>query len=27
MVFIVNHANAPNAMAAQDALLRWIHQR
>jgi D-alanyl-D-alanine carboxypeptidase/D-alanyl-D-alanine-endopeptidase (penicillin-binding protein 4) len=27
VVFIVNHANAPNAMAAQDALLRWIHQR
>jgi D-alanyl-D-alanine carboxypeptidase/D-alanyl-D-alanine-endopeptidase (penicillin-binding protein 4) len=27
MVFIVNHANAPNALAAQDALLRWIHQR
>jgi serine-type D-Ala-D-Ala carboxypeptidase/endopeptidase (penicillin-binding protein 4) len=27
VVFIVNHANAPNALAAQDALLRWIHQR
>jgi D-alanyl-D-alanine carboxypeptidase/D-alanyl-D-alanine-endopeptidase (penicillin-binding protein 4) len=27
VVFIVNHANAPNAMAAQDALLRWVHQR
>jgi D-alanyl-D-alanine carboxypeptidase/D-alanyl-D-alanine-endopeptidase (penicillin-binding protein 4) len=27
LVFIVNHANAPNATAAQDALLRWIHQR
>jgi len=27
VVFIVNHANAPNAAAAQDALLRWIHGR
>jgi D-alanyl-D-alanine carboxypeptidase/D-alanyl-D-alanine-endopeptidase (penicillin-binding protein 4) len=27
VVFIVNHANAPKAMAAQDALLKWIHQR
>jgi D-alanyl-D-alanine carboxypeptidase/D-alanyl-D-alanine-endopeptidase (penicillin-binding protein 4) len=27
VVFIVNHANAPNAQAAQDALLRWVHGR
>ena len=27
VVFMVNHANAPNAQAAQDALLRWIHAR
>jgi len=27
VVFIVNHPNAPAAMAAQDALLRWIYER
>jgi D-alanyl-D-alanine carboxypeptidase/D-alanyl-D-alanine-endopeptidase (penicillin-binding protein 4) len=27
VVFIVNHANAPNALAAQDALLRWVFER
>jgi D-alanyl-D-alanine carboxypeptidase/D-alanyl-D-alanine-endopeptidase (penicillin-binding protein 4) len=27
VVFIVNHPNAGNAQAAQDALLRWLHQR
>jgi D-alanyl-D-alanine carboxypeptidase/D-alanyl-D-alanine-endopeptidase (penicillin-binding protein 4) len=27
VVFIVNHPNAPNALAAQDALLRWIYRR
>jgi D-alanyl-D-alanine carboxypeptidase/D-alanyl-D-alanine-endopeptidase (penicillin-binding protein 4) len=27
VVFIVNHANAGNAQAAQDALLRWVYRR
>jgi D-alanyl-D-alanine carboxypeptidase/D-alanyl-D-alanine-endopeptidase (penicillin-binding protein 4) len=27
VVFLVNHANAANAQAAQDALLRWVHGR
>ena len=27
VVFIVNHANAGNAQAVQDALLRWIYNR
>ena len=27
VVFMVNHANAANAQAAQDALLRWIYYR
>jgi D-alanyl-D-alanine carboxypeptidase/D-alanyl-D-alanine-endopeptidase (penicillin-binding protein 4) len=27
VVFIVNHPNAPNAQAAQDALLRWVYRR
>ena len=26
VVFIVNHANAANAQAAQDALLRWVYR-
>ena len=26
VVFIVNHANAGNAGAAQDAVLRWVYQ-
>ena len=27
VVFLVNHANAQRAQAAQDALLRWVYQR
>jgi D-alanyl-D-alanine carboxypeptidase/D-alanyl-D-alanine-endopeptidase (penicillin-binding protein 4) len=27
VVFMVNHANAFNAQAAQDALLGWVHNR
>ena len=27
VVFMVNHANAGNAQAAQDALLRWVYRR
>jgi D-alanyl-D-alanine carboxypeptidase/D-alanyl-D-alanine-endopeptidase (penicillin-binding protein 4) len=27
VVFIVNHANAANAQAAQDALLAWVYRR
>jgi serine-type D-Ala-D-Ala carboxypeptidase/endopeptidase (penicillin-binding protein 4) len=27
VVFIVNHPNAGNAQAAEDALLRWVHRR
>jgi serine-type D-Ala-D-Ala carboxypeptidase/endopeptidase (penicillin-binding protein 4) len=27
VVFIVNHANAGNAQPAQDALLKWVHDR
>jgi D-alanyl-D-alanine carboxypeptidase/D-alanyl-D-alanine-endopeptidase (penicillin-binding protein 4) len=27
VVFIVNHANAGNAQAVQDALLKWVHGR
>lgn len=27
VVFLVNHANAPAAQAAQDALLQWVYQR
>ena len=27
VVMIVNHANAANGQAAQDALLKWVHQR
>jgi D-alanyl-D-alanine carboxypeptidase/D-alanyl-D-alanine-endopeptidase (penicillin-binding protein 4) len=27
VVLIVNHANAGNALAAQDALLRWVYRR
>jgi D-alanyl-D-alanine carboxypeptidase/D-alanyl-D-alanine-endopeptidase (penicillin-binding protein 4) len=27
VVLIVNHANAGNAQAAQDALLRWVYRR
>ena len=27
VVFMVNHANAFNAQAAQDAMLGWVHNR
>ena len=27
VVFIVNHANAPNSQAAQEALLAWVYRR
>jgi D-alanyl-D-alanine carboxypeptidase/D-alanyl-D-alanine-endopeptidase (penicillin-binding protein 4) len=27
VVFMVNHANAASALAAQDALLRWVYSR
>ena len=27
IVFLVNHANAFNAQAAQDALMAWAHNR